>query len=190
MRLPSLGRQCINTILGTQTMNQTHAGGEAVRVLYVEHAGWLHRWLQRRLGDSHAAADLAHDTFLNILKAQFARQVLDGLHEPRAYLTTVAKGLMLNRRRRLDLEQAWLDTLAVLPESLAPSPEDEAMILEALHELDRLFDAMPPTVRAVFLHSQVDGLTYAEIAERLGISLRTVKRHMAQAFERCLTLMP
>jgi RNA polymerase sigma factor (sigma-70 family) len=174
---------------GPETMDRTHAGGEAVGALYVEHSRWLQGWLQRRLGDVHGAADLTHDTFLSILKAQIGRCVLDGLREPRAYLTTVAKGLLVNRQRRLALEQAWLETLAVLPQAMAPSPEEEVLILEALNELDALFDAMPPVVRVVFLHSQVDGLSYAEIAGRLDISLRTVKRHMARAFELCLSLM-
>ena len=41
-------------------------------------------------------------------------------------------------------------------------------------------------VRRAFLWSQLDGLGYREIAERLQVSERTVKRYMAQAYEHCL----
>ena len=41
-------------------------------------------------------------------------------------------------------------------------------------------------MRAVFLYSQLDGLGYAEIGQRMGLSVRTVQRHFAQALERCL----
>lgn len=59
-------------------------------------------------------------------------------------------GLLVNRQRRLALEQAWLDPPAVLPESLAPSPEEEALTLAALQELDALFDAMSQLLRSGF----------------------------------------
>ncbi|HEY4353459.1 MAG TPA: sigma factor-like helix-turn-helix DNA-binding protein, partial [Paraburkholderia sp.] len=41
-------------------------------------------------------------------------------------------------------------------------------------------------IRSAFLLSQLDGLTYDEIATQLSISTRTVKRYMATAFEECL----
>ena len=45
---------------------------------------------------------------------------------------------------------------------------------------------MPAAVRRAFLWSQLEGLGYREIAERLKVSERTVKRYMAQAYEHCL----
>jgi len=49
---------------------------------------------------------------------------------------------------------------------------------------------MPARVRQVFLLSQLDGLTYGEIAEQLNVSLITVKRDMRSAFLACLSLDP
>jgi RNA polymerase sigma-70 factor (ECF subfamily) len=43
-------------------------------------------------------------------------------------------------------------------------------------------------VRAVIILSQVEGLTYAAIAEQLGMGLRSVKRYMAQAMAECILL--
>ncbi|XAH21844.1 sigma-70 family RNA polymerase sigma factor [Xylophilus sp. GW821-FHT01B05] len=156
------------------------------QTLYSHHHGWLRAWLQRRLGCSHQAADLAQDTFLRVL---LRPQALTGLREPRAYLTTIAKGLVTDHWRRQALERAYLETLANLPEPLAPSPEERLALLEALHAIDTMLDGLAHKAREAFLLSQLEGLTYAEIAERLVVSERTVKRYMAQGFEACLMAM-
>lgn len=160
-----------------------------IAALYQEHHRWLQGWLRSRLGCSETAADLAHDTFLRLLLKPVEPGFLPALREPRAYLTTVAKRLLIDHQRRRSLELAWAETLALLPEDVAPSPEDQLMILQALHEIDALLNALPAAVRSVFLLSQVEGLKYAEIAQRLAISERTVKRYMVQAFE-CVVLGP
>lgn len=162
-----------------------------VASLYVDHNQWLQGWLRRKLGDSCAAADLAQDTFFRLLTVPAAQAVpLQGLREPRAYLATVARRLLLNHLRRQSLEQTYLAALAALPEPQAPSPEQQLVILQALQELDAMLDRLPHKVRAVFVLSQVDGLTYAAIAQELGMGLRSVKRYMADAMAECILLAP
>jgi RNA polymerase sigma factor (sigma-70 family) len=160
---------------------------QLIHTLYSDHHGWLHGWLRRKLGDAHHAADLAHDTFVRILTACRAQALaLDQVREPRAYLTTVAGRVLLNHYRRASLEQAWLAALAAQPTVFGGSPEERLSILQTLNEVDTLLDALPPRARTAFLLSQLEGLTHAQIAERMGVSLRTVKRYIAQAFEECL----
>ena len=153
--------------------------------LYSEHHGWLLAWLRRRLGCTDRAADLAQDTFVRVLGARPAAPI----REPRAYLTTIARSVLVNWLERQALERAYLDALASLPEPLAPSPEERYLVLEALSELDALLDGLPPLVRRAFLLSQLEGLKYEEIATRLGVSLASVKRYVKQAFRQCLGLM-
>ena len=69
-----------------------------------------------------------------------------------------------------------------------PSPEVQASLLQSLHEIDLMLDGLAQRVRQAFLLAQLEGLTYARIAERLGISVRTVKRYMAEAYEQCIML--
>ena len=64
---------------------------DPVQALYREHHGWLLALLRRRLRCPDGAADLAHDTFVRVL---LRPEVLPGLREPRAYLTTIARGLL------------------------------------------------------------------------------------------------
>ena len=149
--------------------------------LYFDHHGWLQAWLRRRLGDAHRAADLTHDTFLRLLSRPQASEP----HEPRAFLTTVAKRVLASHWRREQLEQAYLDALRSLPATLAPSPEDRAIVLQALHELDGLLDGLPAVVKRAFLLCQLDGLSQREIALQLGITERTVRRYLTRAAEQC-----
>ncbi|WP_420995107.1 sigma-70 family RNA polymerase sigma factor [Cupriavidus sp. 30B13] len=149
--------------------------------LYTDHHGWLCTWLRGRLGCTHRAADLAHDTFLRLL----AREETLGIEEPRAFLTTVAKRVLSNYRRREQLERAYLDALARMPEPLAPSPEERAMLLETLLEIDRLLSGLPTEVKRAFLLSQLDGMGQADIAAQLGVSVTTVKRYLVRAATQC-----
>jgi RNA polymerase sigma-70 factor (ECF subfamily) len=153
----------------------------ALQALYSDHHRWLKDWLRRKLGCTEQAADLAHDTFVRIM----ARN-LTAIDEPRAYLTSVAKGILINWYRRQALERAYLDALSRLPEAEAPSPEQHHLILETLHEIDALLDALPPQVKRTFLLSQLDGMKYEDIAAHMGVSLITVKRYMKRAFLQCL----
>lgn len=152
-----------------------------VEVLYQDHHSWLTGWLKCKLGCPHSAADLAQDTFIRLLAARETPTLI----EPRAFLTVVAKRVLFNHYRRQDLERAYLQALAELPEAVAPSEEDRAIILQTLMALDQLLDGLPPAVKRAFLLAQVDGLSYAEIGATLGISIATVKRHLNKAALRC-----
>lgn len=156
----------------------------SIDAIYREHHGWLLGWFRRRLGGASCAADLAHDTFVRLMTSRDAQQ----LNEPRAFLRTLAHGVVVNHWRRQDIERAWLDALAVLPEPLAPSPEERCLAFETLCRIDAMLDRLNPKARTAFLLSQLDGLAYAEIAAQLKVSERMVKKYMAQAMLQCLLL--
>lgn len=151
--------------------------------LYHNHRSWLEQWLSRRLGNSWDAADLSQDTFMRVLASS---QQISEVQEPRAYLRTIGKRLLINFYNRRSLEQAYLDALAQLPEACVPSPEQRWLLLETLQALDELLDGLPNLVRRAFLLSQLEGLSYRDIAQQLKLSERTIKRYMAQAYEHCL----
>lgn len=176
---------------------------QQVHALYSHHHGWLQGWLRRKLGDAHHAADLAQDTFVRVLTATHGRAAnetgqeensataplrLDTLREPRAYLTAVAHGLMVNHLRRRDLERAYLEALAHQSEPVVPSPETRALVIETLMEIDAMLDGLSAKARQAFLLSQLEGLTYADIAQRLGVSVSMVRKYMLQAVTHCLRI--
>lgn len=130
------------------------------------------------------AADLAQDTFVRLLK-----QCPAELQEPRAFLATVARSVLIDHCRRMSLERAYLQTLMLMPEPVSPSPEERAVVLQALEQIDRMLDGLGTRARSAFLLAQLDGLTYKEIAQRLGVSLSSVEKYMAAALTHCYRIV-
>ncbi|PCJ30237.1 MAG: RNA polymerase subunit sigma [Gammaproteobacteria bacterium] len=161
---------------------QAPTANQQLDKLYNRHHGWLQGWLQHKLGSLHDAEDLAQDTFVRIIRSPLKE---GSLREPRHYLLTIARGLTVDLFRRRTLERQYQQALAALPENQWPSEEARLLILESLMEIDALFSGLGAKVKHTFILSQCEGLTYAEIADQLGISLRTVNNYMATAMEHC-----
>ncbi|MCF5167802.1 sigma-70 family RNA polymerase sigma factor [Pseudomonas canadensis] len=157
----------------------------AVQNIYEQHHSWLHGWLKGRLHNACDAADVAHDTFVRILGGRHAAQIV----EPRDYLATIARGLVIDRYRRHAIEQAYKQTLAERPEAIAISEEDKAIIIETLVAVDKALSALGERARRIFMLSQIEGLTYQQIADQLQVSLTTVKKHMIRALTECALIM-
>lgn len=150
------------------------------QTLYRGHHHWLQSWLRKKLGCPEQAADIAQDTFVRVLAAENERP-LQQILEPRAYLTTIAKRLMVDFFRRADLERAYLAELAALPEALQPSPEQRLQALQLLQEMDQMLDGLSPRVRQAWLYSRLDGLKHADIAELMDVSVPRVRQYLARA---------
>lgn len=153
----------------------------AVATLYIEHHGWLQMWLRKKLSSAADAADIAHDTFVRVLASRTRTRIA----EPRAFLTTIAKGLVIDAWRRQEIERAYLEALAQQPEQLAPSPEAHLVIVETLARIDQLLDGLKPKVRTAFLLAQIEEMPYAAIAERMGVTTRSVERYVAEGLYHC-----
>ncbi len=161
---------------------QTHS--EQVEGLYSDHHGWLRSWLRKKLGCAEQAADIAQDTFVRILMAHDA---LVGLREPRAYLTTTAKHLLVDRARRARVEETYLHELSLIAELMdgAPAPESILIALEALDQFSQALQALPEKASEAFLLHYMEQQSQTQIAEQLHISVRMVQKYLAQALLRC-----
>ncbi|WP_282876962.1 sigma factor [Pseudomonas peli] len=138
------------------------ARNQVLQQLFGAHHGWLRERLQARLGCRHDAADMAAETFAQVVMPIPKASA----EEPRALLTTIAKRLIFASWRRRDLERAYLEALAHNLD-YEPSAEEQAQALDALLALkDRTLDGLSPMGRSAFLYNQLDGLTYAEIGRR------------------------
>jgi RNA polymerase sigma factor (sigma-70 family) len=148
----------------------------AADALYRAHRPWLLAFLRRRFGRQDAE-DLAQDTYLRALQSQA------DIHKPRAFLAQVARSAAYDQARHSAAQSAAVSEYA-RRERLAQTPPD----IDTL-ALKQAILTLPPKLREVFLLSRFVGLTYAEIANRCGISVKTVEARMTKAQTMCSALM-
>ncbi|WP_095109999.1 sigma-70 family RNA polymerase sigma factor [Pseudomonas sp. Irchel 3E20] len=152
--------------------------------LYSEHHGWLLGWLRRKLGCAHNAADVAQDTFARILAT---RESVGAIREPRAYLSTTARRLMIDQARRRQIESAYLQELMLTVDTLQgfQSPEQLHATLQALEQIAFLLEGLAEKPRQAFVLYYLDDLTQRQIASQLRLSERTVRKYLIQALLHC-----
>jgi RNA polymerase sigma-70 factor (ECF subfamily) len=153
----------------------------AIETLYSDHHSWLRGWLRKRLGNAFDAADLAHDTYLRIISTGRVPPP----DESRRHLTQIANGLVIDLYRRRQIELAYLEVIAQMPQAHAPSEEKRAMTMEALIEIDALLHCLPLKARSALLMCKLDGMSYRDIAQQLRVSVSSVEKYIAQALLVC-----
>lgn len=161
---------------------------QGLEACYRDCRGELLRFLIARTGDSGEAEEVLQDVWIRL------RQVPAGpIANGRAYLYRMAQNLVVDRirekQRRMQRERAWLDDrtdrAASGAEPVDPSRTAEDTILER-EETARLLSALatlPDGARHAFELHKIEGLSHAEVAQRLGISKSGVEKHMAVAMK-------
>ena len=157
---------------------------QQMHALYSEHHGWLFAWLRRKLGCGHHAADVAQDTFVRILGS---RDGLLGVREPRAYLVTTAKRLMIDQARRALIEKAYLQELALAMSASqgAPSAQQLLEAVQALLQIEAALAGLSAKARQAFLLCYLEGQTQAQIAVQLDVSTKMIQKYLIQALTHC-----
>lgn len=153
--------------------------------VYQTHQTTLLSWFKHKLQHHHQSEDLSQEVFYRALKSNYC---FTSIKEPQAWLMGIAKHVIIDHWRRQHIERLYLEALAHLPEEFYPSAEHEVCIRETLYQVHLMLEKLPQRTAQVFLLSQLDGLTYYAIAEKLNISEATVKRDMKQAFLACINL--
>ncbi len=161
----------------------TNCGTTIIDTLYREHHSWLYAWLKKKIRCPHSTADLSHDTFARLLSLS----EMPSLREPRAYLLVTANRLMITQNIRRKVEEEVLCRMAALVSK--NTCQDVAHIVAIRQLLERtvlmLIEELDERSRRAFLMARIDGLTYAEIAQRLNVSESRVKQHLVKALGYC-----
>lgn len=142
------------------------------------HEAALVRYLRRVWRSQDDVLDLRQETYLRVYEAA----AISRPRAPKSYMFTTARNLMADRVRRgrvVSIEAAgYLGASNVLIDEV--SPERHTSAHEQLRRLATAFDALPPKCREVMWLRRVDGLSQKEVAKRLGVTAKTVEKHIAR----------
>jgi RNA polymerase sigma-70 factor (ECF subfamily) len=156
----------------------------AFNALFERHSEPLTRFVAGMVDSHHVAAELVQDVFLRLWSG---RAELEVRGDVRSYLRQAARNRALDWLRREDLHREWErnavhEMSASVPAVDAASGEQErlAQLQQALGET---LAAMPEKRRAVCELRWRNGLGPSAIAEKLGLSIKTVETHITRGLK-------
>jgi RNA polymerase sigma-70 factor, ECF subfamily len=138
--------------------------------------------LTRRFGCEDFASETLHETFAR----------LDGVSDttavrsPRDYLFRTAINVGRNRRKAERYRASAAEIDAVL--NVADEAPDPARVMEARSDMNALMpllEELPLRSRKAFQCAVFDAMPYRQIAEDLGVTVRTVESDLQHAIEHC-----
>ena len=152
--------------------------GKEFEILFKEQFTALTMFAMKYVGDLDTSKEIVHNVFLNLWER---RNKLDSSKSLKSYLFTAVYNRSLNHLR--DQKKFLNDELAAIGlrymEYQGPEQQLEASELEK--QIQEALAALPGRCREVFLLNRFEGLRYQEIAERLGISVKTVEAQISKA---------
>lgn len=149
----------------------------------VRHYDELVEHVRRRFGERGFAREVVHDVCVQLLE----KHEKDGVRTPLALLRKITHDNAASRYRGERRRQAWIVAVPELPEVDAgiASQERQLDAAKALDRLVRAIEGLPPRCQMVFVMHKIHELPQAEVAARLGISLKTVEKHLRLGMAAC-----
>ena len=138
----------------------------------------LMRYFTRNRASEADAEDLAQEAFLRLARADHGATEIA---QPTAYLSQIGRNLMRDHAQA-PARRHEFGSPEMVDEAI--SEANELGRLEARDRLRRVEAALgrlKPKTRNIFLAHRIDGMTYGEIAERTGLSVKGVEKQMSKA---------
>jgi RNA polymerase sigma-70 factor, ECF subfamily len=158
-------------------MNQARLRGQLV-----ENYASLVKKLTRRLGSSDFAYEALHETFLRLDRVNEAVPVRSPTNYIFRIAINIAKDHQKAQNRRVSASE--IDTLL----DICDEEPDPARVTEARSEIEafrRALAKLPDRPRDVLHSITVEGQSAQQVADRLGVSVRTVESDLKQALSHC-----
>jgi RNA polymerase sigma-70 factor (ECF subfamily) len=158
-----------------------------VERLYRRYWGEVCAYVRRSFGPGPPDPDdIAQDAFVRLISGGNLRT----LTNPRAHLLAIARNLAVDSYRRIVTGRAVTRTIWVLGPVVDEIDASQALASKAeVKKLTEVMAQLDPKTRSAFLMHRIDGLTFSEIARRLGVSHSGARFLVARALAACLAGM-
>lgn len=169
----------VKHISDEQLMQEIKAGNMlAFDALYRKYSARIYKFAVSLLKVPEEAENIVQDVFLNLW---INRDKVDKGSSVRYYVFTIAYHASITAIRKKLKESNYIGEL-VRQLDLEQDPGSLQLEYRELEDkLNTVIDELPARQKEVYLLHRVEGLKYAEIAERLGLSVNTIENHMARA---------
>lgn len=155
--------------------------------LYLLKRPTLLRFLTVRFRDDSIAEDILQEVYIKLQNASFDAPV----HNEEGFLVRLTNNAALDFRkqtvRRKARDHAWgeLHMRSFGGEPVQDEPSIERIVdgRNKIVRLTALIQQLPPRCQEVFIAHKLQGLSYAQVAEKLSISRSAVEKHMAKALK-------
>ena len=130
------------------------------------------------VGNRAEAEDIVQDTFIYLWVNRAKITHSGSLY---AYLSRSVKNSCIDRKLHAEVEQRYLREMMASGEE---SSEDSENLEELYKRLQVVMDSLPPKCKEIFILGCVEGLSYKDVAEQLGVSVNTVKTQVKVAYKK------
>jgi len=135
----------------------------------------LRNFVYYKTGDADLSEDIVQEVFLKVWNIR--KQVVP--ETVKSFLYTIAENITKNYYRHQQVVYNFANKYD--NESIAEEADHEIRKEEFHHHLQKTLSEIPEKSRVVFLMNRIDGYTYAEIAERLNLSVKAIEKRMSEA---------
>ncbi|GGZ32668.1 RNA polymerase sigma factor [Asticcacaulis endophyticus] len=141
--------------------------------------GPLFSHVRGRVRSHSDAEDIAQESWARVAGALAG----EGIGNIRAYIYSIARNLTVDHYRRqsrnpvVEVDEAFYLNVA----DLKPNPETQLLTRDELRRMNAIITAMPARPRQIFRLSRIEGMSYADIGRKLGLSRQAVQEHMVRA---------
>ncbi len=150
----------------------------AFDALYKKYSARIYKFAFSILKLPEEAENIVQDVFLSLW---INREKVDEVSSVRYYVFSIAYHSSISVIRKRLKESQFLDKLMRQQDLTQESAALQAEYQELEEKLNEVVNALPARQKEVYLLHRVEGLKYAEIAERLGISVNTIENHISRA---------
>jgi len=163
-----------------ERVNKIRLGDSAAfEDLFNSYCQQLINFARRYVFDKQIAENIVQDVFVNVWQS---RTNLDPSKMIKAYLFTAVKNESLKQLRRLDVEKKNYDRVLEFSSKFNPDKEIEGKELD--YYVNQAVNELPEKCKEIFRMNRFENLKYAEIAEILDISIKTVETQMGRALKK------